>query len=98
MCTIHIALTLVLFQIGDNKGEEDEVVPVELPEAVTESLCANFDLVDEVIRTDPGAASEILKVLLDSIGRLDLNALSQEPTVCAVWPRCFLSKKCKDDP
>ncbi len=57
---------------------------MELADAVMESLCANFDLVDEVIRTDPAAASEILKVLLDSIGRLNLNALSQEPTVCAL--------------
>ena len=83
LCSVVLidhCLTTV-YQIGDNHGDEEEEVVVKLPEAVTDSLCANFDLVDEVIRTDPSAASEILKVLLDSIGRLDLNALSQEPTV-----------------
>ena len=60
----------------DNDGDE-----IQISDEVTSALCDNFDLVNELIRTDPSASSQILQVLLDSIGRLDLNALSNEPTV-----------------
>ena len=54
---------------------------IKISDQVTNVLCDNFDLVNELIKTDPAASSQILQVLLDSIGIFDLNALSNESTV-----------------
>eukprot|EP01084_Bolivina_argentea_P082327 149066_1 len=67
-------------KIGNNESISNEEEEIKLTTEVTDALCDNFDLVNELIRTDPLASSQILEVLLDSIGRLDLNALSNEPT------------------
>ena len=67
--------------MGKDGAIEDDGDEIKISDEVTDALCDNFDLVNELIRTDPAASSQILQVLLDSIGRLDLNALSNEPTV-----------------
>ena len=54
--------------------------PKKLSGAILTSLCDNFDLLNEMIRKDPTVSSAVLAILLESIGRLDLNALANEPT------------------
>ncbi len=70
-----------LAKIGNNECISNEEEEIKLSTEVSDALCDNFDLVNELIRSDPLASSQILEILLDSIGRLDLNALSNEPTV-----------------
>eukprot|EP01084_Bolivina_argentea_P309229 534861_1 len=53
---------------------------IALSSEATKALCDNFDLVNELIRNDPLASSDILETILHSIGRLNLNALSTGPT------------------
>ena len=68
-------------KVGKDGITDDDIEEIKITDEVTDALCENFDLVNELIRTNPSASSQILQVLLDSIGRLDLNALSNEPTV-----------------
>lgn len=71
-------------KVGKDGIIEDDGDEIKISDQVTDALCDNFDLVNELIRTDPAASSQILQVLLDSIGRLDLNALSNEPKVNSI--------------
>ena len=82
-------------KIGKNESIEDEQKEIKISDDITNALCDNFDLVNELIRSDPSASSQVLQILLDSIGRLDLNALSNEPTV--KYSLCIiLCIMCKD--
>lgn len=61
--------------------QSNEHSTIVLNDIVTNSLCDNFDLLNELIRTKSSLTSQILQILLDSIGKLDLNALINEPIV-----------------
>ena len=69
-------------KVGNNgESDKENKDEVQLSDGVMSALCDNFDLVNDLIRTESSASSQILQILLDSIGRLDLNALANEPTV-----------------
>ena len=95
----HLHQTLKSFKpkkVGNNEAsDEQNKDETMLSDGVMSALCDNFDLVNDLIRTESSASSQILQILLDSIGRLDLNALSNEPTVkkkkieCIILAHCF---------
>eukprot|EP01083_Nonionella_stella_P205096 747197_1 len=67
-------------QVGTSDSSEEEEDEIKISDQVSDALCDNFDLVNQVLRSDGAASSQIIDVLLDSIGALDLNGLSHEPS------------------
>ena len=75
-------------KLGKNDNEIDSILNVDrnnkqkcISNTLVQNLCDNFYILNDLIRKDNIVSANVLQILLESIGELDLNSLENEPTV-----------------